>query len=171
MPTPPRVTDQVRQAIADLHGQGKGRNAIARELELSGDTVTKVCKDLGLTFDTKASEAAVAAHKAQAAEQRARIEAKLLTAAERMIDRTGEQHTYLDHGGKDFVKVEWTQDEPTAADQKHYMSAAGIALDKANRLAELHRETEVDAAQSMLVQLFENMAEAARKVEPRSAEA
>lgn len=164
MPTPPRVTDTQRDQIKALHAKGKGRNAIARELGLSGDAVTRAAKAMGLEFNTEASAKAVEAHKVQAAEQRARIEQKLLDQAERMIDRTAQETTYLDHGGKDFVKVTWTQDEPTAADQKHYMSAAGIALDKANKLAELHRETEVDAAQSMLVQLFENMAEAARQL-------
>lgn len=56
-----RVTDQQVDCIKELHAQGLGRNAICRELQLSAGAVTKVCQELGLSFDRTATRQATEA--------------------------------------------------------------------------------------------------------------
>lgn len=149
------VTDQHRERVADLHARGYGRNAIARELGFSPATITTITRDLGLDFDRAATKQAVAARKADAAAKRSELEDLLLDDALRLRAAVHQPHTYREYGGKDFIKREWTQDEPAPVDKLKLMQAAGNAIDRAIRLGEMDRADEVDAARSMLVSLFE----------------
>lgn len=53
-PSRPRATralpEETRAEIVRLHGEGLARNAIARQLDVSGSSVSKVCREAGLTF-------------------------------------------------------------------------------------------------------------------------
>lgn len=151
------VTATERDRVADLHSRGFGRNAIQRETGLGAATVTKICKDLGLTFDRAATKVAVAARKTEAAALRSELELQLLDDAQRLRAQIWQPHEYIAHGGKDFIKATWTQDEPSPVDKLKLMQAAGNAIDRAIRLGDLDKDDEVEAARSMLVQLFEAM--------------
>ena len=151
------VTETDRERVADLHSRGYGRNAIVRELGLAAGTVTGICQTLGLDFDRAATKVAVAARKVDAAALRSELELQLLEDAQRLRAQVWHEHTYIAHGGKDFTKVTWTQDEPAPLDKKHLMQAAGMAVDRSIRLGELDKADEVDAAKSMLGKLLEQL--------------
>ncbi|GAW50601.1 MULTISPECIES: hypothetical protein [unclassified Nocardioides] len=158
MAAPRKVTDTHRQRLADLHGRGFGRNAIARELGLGVGTITLMAQEAGLSFERGPGvKAATAARKADAAALRSELELQLLEDAQKLRAQVWQEHEYRDYGGKDFVLRKWTQDEPTPVDKLKLMQAAGIALDRAVKLGELDKADEVDAARSMLGRLLEQM--------------
>lgn len=66
----PPVTEATRGRIVALAQAGRSRNSIARELDVSGATVTDVCARAGLTFDRGATEAATRAARADAQARR-----------------------------------------------------------------------------------------------------
>lgn len=149
------VTDEHRDRVADLHARGYGRNAICRELGLSAGTITNICQHAGLTFDRAATKVAVAARKTDAAALRSELELQLLEDAQRLRAQVWQPHEYIDHGGKDFAETRWTQQEPSPVDKLKLMQAAGIAVDRSLRLGD--KDDEVEAARSMLVELFTAM--------------
>lgn len=154
---PPKVTQTHRDRVADLHSRGYGRNAIARELDLAPATITTIARELGLTFDRTATKVAVQARKTEAAAIRSELELQLLHDAQKLRAQIWQPHEYIAHGGKDFDEARWTQDEPSPVDKLKLMQAAGNAIDRSIRLGELDKDDEVEAARSMLVQLFEAM--------------
>lgn len=160
------VTDIERTRVADLHGRGYGRNAIARELGRPPATITLICEQLGLAFDRSMTKVAVAARKTDAAALRSELEVQLLEDAQKLRAQVWLPHTYREYGGKDFVKREWVQDEPAPVDKLKLMQAAGNAIDRSIRLSELDKSDEVEAARSMLVQLFDQLGLAVAEQDP-----
>jgi hypothetical protein len=158
----PRITDAQRRLVEDLHGKGLGRNVIARRVGIAAASVTKICTDLGLTFDREHTRQAVAARKADAAALRSELELTLLEDAQKLRGQLWQKHTYIDHGGKEFTRVEWTQDEPSPGDKHRLMQAAANAIDRSIRLSELDKDDEVEEAKAMLVDLFEALGVAFR---------
>ncbi|MEV0660140.1 helix-turn-helix domain-containing protein [Actinomadura luteofluorescens] len=69
MSTGSPITDADRQRVAQLHGEGKSRNEIARAIGRAQSTVSKIARELGLSFDrsrtAKATEAVQADNKAR----------------------------------------------------------------------------------------------------------
>ncbi|MGW1678517.1 helix-turn-helix domain-containing protein [Saccharopolyspora sp. NPDC002376] len=45
------ITDADRERVRELHTQGKTRNHIASEIGRSPSTVSKIARELGLSFD------------------------------------------------------------------------------------------------------------------------
>lgn len=160
-----QVTDTDRERVADLHARGYGRNAIARELGWSAATITGICVDAGLSFDRAATKVAVAARKTDAAALRSELELQLVEDAQKLRAQIWQPHEYIAHGGKDFTKATWTQDEPSPVDKLKLMQAAGIAIDRSIKLGDLDKDDEVEAARSMLVSLFESMGLAVKEAE------
>lgn len=153
-----RVTKTHELRIQDLHARGYSRNAIQREIsDLSAGTITAVCQRLGLDFDRTSIKAATAARKADAAQLRSELELQLLDDAQRLRAQVWQTHEYINHGGKDFIEVRWTQTEPSPVDKLKLMQAAGIALDRSVKLASLDKSDEVEAAKSMLGKLLEQL--------------
>ncbi len=155
-PGPP-ISDTERDRIRDLHARGYGRNAIARELGRSPAGITHVCQDMGLAFDRTATRVAVQARQTEAAAIRSELQLQLLDDAQRLRAQIWQPHEYRDHGGKDFREVTWTQDEPSPVDKLKLMQAAGAAIDRSIRLAEVDKGGEIDAARTMLGQLLEQL--------------
>lgn len=137
-PVPKPITDDERQRVRDLHATGLGRNDIARELERSGASISKIASELGLSF-ARGPEVAAAteARVADAKAKRAELMNTLLDDATRLRAQIWEPHEYRAHGGRDFVEQRWTQPEPTSADKLKLMQAATIAVDRSLRL-DLH---------------------------------
>lgn len=137
MPRHPNpVTDADHQRVRELHAQGKSRNAIAEEIGRSGRTVSRIAKELGLTFDRERTRAATEAKKDDARAKRAALALALLDDAQRLRRQLWKPAHYVDHGGKEFDRVDWTLPEPTFADKQKIMQSVGIAVDKAVRLDE-----------------------------------
>ncbi|WP_274565014.1 helix-turn-helix domain-containing protein [Streptomyces spiramyceticus] len=59
------VKPEEHEEIRRLHGEGKGRNEIAKLLQRSGKTISVPCRNLGLTFD-RAAEVCAATEARQA---------------------------------------------------------------------------------------------------------
>ena len=136
MPARP-LTQADRDQVAALHAQGFGRNAIAAKIGRSASTVTTIARDLGLSFDRTATEAATRAAVADAKARRTALMHTLLDDAARLRAQLWQPHEYIDHGGRDFEEARWTQPEPTPADKRHLMQAAAIAVDRSLKL-DLH---------------------------------
>lgn len=76
MPRP--APDDQRTRVLELARAGAGRNAIAREANVSTATVTRVCRAAGITFDRQRTDAATKARRADLAAARVDLAAELL---------------------------------------------------------------------------------------------
>lgn len=144
------LTDVEIERLRVMHADGATRNDIARALERSGATVSKYAADLGLSFDRSSVQAATEARKADARSRRAALQTLLLDDATRLRAQLWQPHEYIDHGGKEFVEVRWTQPEPSPADKLKLMQAAGAAIDRSLKIDEHDSDTDVEQAKSLL---------------------
>ncbi|MFS4103769.1 hypothetical protein [Streptomyces sp. PD-S100-1] len=150
--------DDVRR----LHAEGKGRNAIARELGIEASCISRTAAHLGLTFDRSKIEAATRARLADLAERRSLLAENLTSDAERLREQIWEPRKYWDWGGKDHDFDTYDADEPTAADKRALMGAAGMAIDRSLKLAPVETSgSGADDAKSMLGKLAQGIAELA----------
>lgn len=65
------LAEEVAPAVAELHAEGHGRNAISRALGVSTFTVSGAARIAGVEFDTAGTEAATRSRAEQLAEDRA----------------------------------------------------------------------------------------------------
>lgn len=131
------ITDADRERVRELHGQGLSRNRIAREIGRSLSTVTKLARELGLSFDRGNDpnvQRAQEARKSDARSRRAALALALLEDAERMRQQLFAPCTVHNFGGKDNTFNQAMLDEPPARDKRDLMHAIGLALDRAVRL-------------------------------------
>lgn len=136
MPRHPRpVTDADREAVKTLHARGLARNAIARELQRSPETISKLARQMGLTF-VRAPEVAAAteARKIDSRARRAAIAQGLLEDVERLRAQLFAPARVHNFGGKDNSYNEHMLEQPPFRDQYYLMGAIGNALDRAVRL-------------------------------------
>lgn len=83
------ITDRDRAEVRRLHGAGKSRNTIAREIERSAATVSKIAAAEGLTFSGGARVAAATeAHRADAAARREKLADEALDGALGQVTKT-----------------------------------------------------------------------------------
>lgn len=141
--------DQVRA----LHAEGLGRNAIAKKLGRGGKTISEIAVKLDLSFDRAPTRVATEARKIDAKAKRAALANDLLDDAARLRQQLWEEAHYVDHGGKEFLRVDWTLKEPTFADKQRILQSVGIAVDRAVKLDQYDADPGIDAAKSMLNQL------------------
>lgn len=144
------VTTAERAEIIRLHGEGKGRNEIARLTRRSPRTVSLICAEEDLVFDVTMTEDATRHRVAQLAALRAETAMDLHLDAMRLTQQMWEPGTVYNFGGKDNVFSKADVDELSAQDKKNLMSSAGIALEKSLKLVPPVTETGEDDARSML---------------------
>ncbi|MEU6279745.1 hypothetical protein [Streptomyces sp. NPDC047028] len=145
--------DDYRQ-VAALHGQGLGRNEIARRIGRGQRTVSVIAAELGLTFDVTLTEEATRHRVAQLAALRADTALDLHLDALKLTQSMWEPATIYNFGGKDNSYNSEHVDEPPAIDKKNLMAAAGIALEKSLKLVPPADDSGADDARSMLGQLM-----------------
>lgn len=135
---PRPVDDEKRAEVKRLHGAGLGRNQIARELGISGSTVTKIAKgfDPPLEFDRSATVLALAAVRIDHAAERATLKGMLLVRAREALEAMDSPHVVYSFGGKDNTYNERLLDAPPVGDQRNLMTIAAIAI---QRHADLER--------------------------------
>ncbi|MEU4777478.1 helix-turn-helix domain-containing protein [Micromonospora sp. NPDC023633] len=150
MTKPRPVTEADHEQVRELHAEGLSRNAIAEQLGRSGRTISRIADKLGLTFDRERTRAATEAKKDDARAKRAALAVRLLDDAERLRQQLWQPAHYVDHGGKEYERVDWTLNEPTFSDKRNIMQSVGMAIDKAVRLDEYDADPGIDAAKSML---------------------
>jgi len=147
------ITPEERDRILALHREGKSRNDIARETGRSAGSVTAVVKQAGLAFDRAPTKAATEAKAVDCRARRAQLELDLLEDAQRLRKQLWEPHVYIDHGGKDYCRVTWTQDEPTPTDKLKLMQAASAAIDRSLRISDHDTDNGTEDAKAMLTSL------------------
>jgi hypothetical protein len=145
------ITEEDKRRVRDLHAAGESRNAIATAIDRSGATVSKIAKELGLSFDREGVKAATEAKVADARARRAALMLDLLDDAAKLRRQMWVETTYIDHGGRDFTKAEWKQPEPSAADKLKLMQATATAANASMKLEEHDTGNGgVEGAKSML---------------------
>lgn len=108
---PARTPEKLDAAVANLHAQGKGRNATARELNVSTRQVDHAARRLGITFDAENVRAAIAVNVASAGEQRRQLAGRFRSVAEVALNHADEH-------------------SDDAAELFGWLKAAGTAIDK-----------------------------------------
>lgn len=150
-----KVTAAERKRIARLHAEGKTRNDIARAVGRSASTITKICTELGLSFDRTATKAATEAKVADAKSKRADLMNQLLDESKRMLDQLWSPTILHSFGGKDNTYNSKNVDHPLFRDQRDIMGSVSLALTASMRLDEHDRGTDADEARSMVDDLFD----------------
>lgn len=155
----------------ELHVQGLGRNAIAREMDVAPVMVSRTAEHLGLTFDRSRVEAATKARLADLAERRALLAEDLMSDAEKLRAQMWEPTTVYSFGGKDNTYEEHEFDEAPAAEKRALMSTAATAIDRVLKLVPPEVGSDLDGAKSMLGSLGEALARFSREEDEREADA
>lgn len=161
-PRPVTSTDYDR--VRELHAQGLGRNDIARQLDRSGQVISRLAAEQGLSF-ARASEVAAATdiRRADLAARRLLLAEQLQADAENLRAQMWQPTTVFAFGGKDNTYEEHLLDQAPAADKKNLMATAGMALDRSLKLEPIRDDSGADAARSMLGQLMTGLAEVYRE--------
>ncbi|WP_228974967.1 helix-turn-helix domain-containing protein [Streptomyces sp. DH12] len=152
------VTDQDRADVRRLHGQGLGRNEIARRLERSPRTVSVLAAEMGLDFDRTATEAATRARMADLAERRAILAEALQSDAERLTEQLWRPSIVFNFGGSNNSFEKRELPEPPADAKKSLMAAAGMAIDRSLKLVPPQSDDGEGAARGMVGQLLTGLA-------------
>lgn len=134
------VTDAERADIIRLHGEGHGRNEIARLTRRSQRTVSLICAEEGLVFDVTVTEEATRHRVAQLADRRAMLAEALQDDAERLTEQLWRPAKVFRIGGSSNTYTERSVEEPPADAKKDLMAAAGIAIEKSLKLVPPERE-------------------------------
>jgi hypothetical protein len=154
-----RLTDEDRREIIRLHGEGKGRNEIARISGRSLRTVSRICEDAGLTFDRTATAVATEAKKMDAKARRAAIVQRLYARTERLLA----QLDAAEDGQFPFTTstvngIETKRlDHVPGQEEKALAGAITQYMNQAVRLEQLDGDPGVEAARSMLGALAEGL--------------
>lgn len=123
----PPVDPKTHARIAALHAEGKSRNAIARELGISGSTVTRHLPPG--SFDRSRIEPAIQAAEWDAKRARLELSKTSLVEAGRLIGLMSSPHT-LTHWTKDGELKRAQLDLPQSGDVRNYAVAAAVLVDK-----------------------------------------
>ncbi|MEU7399999.1 helix-turn-helix domain-containing protein [Streptomyces sp. NPDC044948] len=135
-----KVTDAERAEIIRLHGEGHGRNEIARLIGRAQRTISLICAEEHLVFDVTMTEEATRHRIAQLAERRAMLAEALQDDAERLSEQIWQPAKVFRIGGSANTYTEHELDEPPADAKKDLMASAGIAIEKSMRLVPPERE-------------------------------
>lgn len=161
MATGPWTPDE-DAVLRQLIPQGVSQSEIGRQLDRTRGSVANRAAKLGIKSDRTQTVAATQAKVIDAKARRAALELMLLEDAERLRSQIWEPHEYIDHGGKDYVRVSWTQNEPTPADKQRLMQAAVVAVDRSLKIATHDTDTGVAEAVGALDQIADALAEVAK---------
>lgn len=134
MAAPRPWTKDDDEQLTALHAEGKSLHSIAGQMGRAKRTISEHARALGLTWDRSRTMAATNARVADAKSRRAELAALLLDDAHRLREQLWAETRYIDHGGKEFTRVEWTTTEPVFADKLKIMQSVGIGVEKHLRL-------------------------------------
>lgn len=151
------IDDNDRRRVRELHAQGKSRNEIARTIDRSPSTVSKIADELGLSFDRAAQvETATRIRAADLAARRVAFAERLQDIAEREADKLTAPTLYWEWGGKDHRYAEKIQPEPHAADRRAIMATIATALDRSLKLVP-PRDESAEQRRSMVTDLMDGL--------------
>lgn len=156
MPANP-VTDAEVARFRELHAQGMARNEIARVMNRSPVTVSRLAQRLGLKFDRVATEAATAAKVADARAKRVQLMHDLLDDAQRLRRQLWEPTTIYSFGGKDNTYNSRQVEQPPFRDQRDIVMSVSTALTACLRLDQHDGDGSAEQVGSLLGNLFESL--------------
>ncbi len=153
------VTDQERETVRQLHAEGLGRNAIAKQLKRSGRTISEIAGELGISFAARAGQVAAATEVRQAdlADRRTAFAIKLQDIAEREAAKISQPLLYWDWGGKEHDFDTHLAPEPTPADKRALMGTVATALDRSLKLVPPKDESGVEEGLALITQLMSGL--------------
>jgi hypothetical protein len=156
------ITDQDREQVRTLHAQGKTRNDIARAIKRSPSTVTKIARELNLTFD-RAAEVAVATEvrRADLAARRTALAAALQDDAEKLRAQLWAPCTIGEFAGREGEWHTADLDRPRFTDQRQIIGAVQTAVSTSLRLAPAEGGEGAEQVRSMLGALGKALQQAA----------
>jgi IS30 family transposase len=146
------VSDDEIATIRRMHGDGATLGAIARELGRAAQTVSQVCKRMGLTFDRKQTAAANAAASVDMAARRNALATNLLADAERIREQLWAPTTVYNFGGKDNNYNERVFPEAPADVKRTLMQTATTAVNAHLRLVDYAARDSHDEARDVVLQ-------------------
>lgn len=164
------VTQKQLDDIRDLHGEGFGRNEIARRLNIAPATVSRSCEAMGLSFDRTRIQAATTARLADLAERRTLLAEKFHDIAEESLNKIHEPTTVYAFGGKENTFEQHTFAEAPHAERRTLVMAAGAAADRSLKLAPTEETSGLDDAKSMLGNLGAALAAISRTEDEHDAQ-
>jgi hypothetical protein len=167
----PRHPNPVTQAdydrVRELHAQGLGRNAIAKQIGRGERTVSRLAAEQGLTFDRAGATAkATAAKKADGAARRAQLQLDALAAANRLMGQMFQPALVYNFGGKENDYNSTTLEEPPFADKRNIATAIQALAATALKLAEYDKATGNESEKSMLTDLRQALIDARKGTTP-----
>lgn len=148
----PRVTAEDEQRVRELHAQGLGRNAIAREIGRGPRTVSVIADRLNLTFDRTHTAVATEARKTDAKARRTAI-------IEALYDVVEDDLAYLQDDTYDLVEVSmgapvrYDVNRLPAQDRKALITSISTATTALAKLEALEGDPANGEARSMLLDL------------------
>lgn len=138
MPRGRPIEPETRARILELAASGMGRNAIAREVGVSGATVTSVTEPAGIVFDWSTTELAVAARRVQIDEMRTDLAKAALVRAGEMLEAFASPTLRIDFSPatdrRDASYHEHVADGPTISDIRNLATTFGILTQRASDL-------------------------------------
>jgi hypothetical protein len=153
----PPLTQAERDRIRELHTQGRSRNAIAAELGRGVASISRAAKDMGLSFDRRATQAATAAKVIDAKAKRVAEMNALLDDAKRLRLQLFAPCTIHAFGGKENTYNQAQIEQPLFADQAKIMQAYGTAIEKSLRLDAHDGDGSIEQVGSLLGNLFDSI--------------
>lgn len=149
------VSPDERARIRELHDAGKSCTAIAKDLGRAVSTISKICRQEGLTFDTERTAPATENRVEQNRHKRAVLESRLLDEAGLLLDQLHRPHLVYSFGGRDNTYAEHQLAEPDVGAKRSLIQAATTATQHALKLAEADKAgAGAEAGKSMVGALF-----------------
>lgn len=159
-----KLSDDERAAIVDAIRAGRSRNDVARESGRSCDTVTRIAKAEGLSFDRAATKHATEARRADNAARRERLISAMYANAERLngqmfapaVERKPMTVSLGRDQGSEVTIVDVKLEQPTFSDKRNIAVATKVLVDGARQLESID-EGGQEAAKGMLGRLVDGI--------------
>ncbi len=158
-----QLTAEELDELRRLHGEGLGRNEIARRMDRGTRTISVYAARMHLSFERSQTEEATRARKADLEEKRVILADALTDDALRLSAQVWEPTTIHSFGGKDHTYASRDIDEPLAADKRALMAAAATAAAQSVRLVPPTEDSGAADARSMLGKLFSGLSDLVRE--------
>lgn len=142
-------TDADQALLLKLHGEGKGRNEIARIMKRSPTSIRRYGDEAGLSWDQTRTAVGVQAQTARMAELRQELALETLLRARKALHDLGQPATRVELNREG----EWVEHQtvvPAAKDQQALATVAGICIQRHGDLVAMNTDQGTQTAVSLL---------------------
>lgn len=150
------VDPETRSRVLNLYRAGSSRNAIAREIGISGSTVSSIVVADGGTFDRTQTALAIEARRIDMAVERAEIARMLLVRGREALEAMDQPAT-VHNWSREGVFDEQVIDRPTFSDQRNLMTIAAIAVQRHADLVKVDAGRDAEQGRSMVTDLRDQL--------------